>query len=430
LANSNIHSGDFQLSDGLINEHKQNAKLISHLGIVMFMVTIAFFALNHYYNLMMPWYIFGALGSASVVVLWFNKYDRQSEAKIFGIVALNIIVYSVASSETHLTNVNLYFATAGIAALVLFGYKERVKSILFIFSSFLLYLTAKFSDYSPLPHREFTPKEINIISFVNLIVFGYVTTYSIILLLRSNHVRKENLLRQNNELVKINNELDRFIYSTSHDLRAPLSSLLGLIQLSELEKDESMKKEYLKMMRGRIASMELFIKEIMDYAKNARQEIIREEIVIKEELESVIDDLKYMDGASSVSITCNGVENVVINNDLVRLRIVLSNLISNAIKYRDTQKPKSELQINGSIDHSSFTLEFKDNGVGIASAQHEKVFAMFYRAHDFSSGSGLGLYLVRETLNTLKGSIKIISEVGVGSSFTITLPTNDKLVTN
>lgn len=425
MANDINHFDDPRLSYELINERKQNGKLIAHLCIVMFIVTVVFIGLNHFYSFNMPWYIFAALGSASGLVFWLNKNERQSEARIFGLLALNLIVYAVASSETHLTNVNLYFATAGTAALVLFGYKERLKSLLFIVLSFLLYLSVRFIDYSPLPYRNFSSNEITIISFANLVVFAYVTTYSIILLLRSNYIRKENLFSQNNELIKINDELDRFIYSSSHDLRAPLSSLLGLIQLSELEKDEPLKREYLRMMRDRIASMDRFIKEIMDYAKNARQEVTCEKIKIKDELHSIIDDLKYMEGANSISITCSGIDNVEITSDLMRLHIVLSNLISNAIKYRDVSKPQPELHINGAIDQSSFKLEFTDNGVGIAPAHREKVFGMFYRAHDFSNGSGLGLYLVRETLNTLKGSIKIISEVGVGSSFTITLPTNN-----
>lgn len=425
MADNAVHNKDYQLSDELINERKQNGKLIAHLCIAMLTITVAFLGLNYYYHLNMPWYVFGALGFSSALVFWLNKNERQSEARIVGLVALNMIVYAVASSETHLTNVNLYFATAGTAALVLFGYKDRLKSIFFIGLSFTMYLTARFIEYSPLPYRNFTSNEITIISFTNLIAFAYVTTYSIILLLRSNYIHKENLFNQNNKLIKINDELDRFIYSSSHDLRAPLSSLLGLIQLSEMEKDEQLKKEYLKMMRSRIASMDRFIKEIMDYAKNARQEVSSEKVNVKEEMHSIIDDLKYMEGANTVSITCTGIDNLEITSDLMRLHIVFSNLISNAIKYRDVNKSQPELHINGSVHDSSLNLEFRDNGVGLAQAHHEKIFGMFYRAHDFSSGSGLGLYLVRETLNTLKGSIKIISEVGVGSSFTITLPTNN-----
>lgn len=168
--------------------------------------------------------------------------------------------------------------------------------------------------------------------------------------------------------------------------------------------------------------MELFIKEIIDYAKNARQETEYELITLNDEIQKIINELKYMEGASTISVQCTGLENIKINCDLMRIRIVLSNLISNAIKYRDKSKKKCELLINAVTNTNSVSIEFKDNGIGIPSSQHEKVFDMFYRAHETSTGSGLGLYLVRETLSNLKGSIKIHSEVGEGSSFIITLP--------
>ncbi len=427
LAKNSLQQFELSLADSITNERKRHDQLIAHLCIVMAVVTIGYFFLNLFFLFTTPWYIFAALCLSSFVSFALNRKGKQLAAKIFGLTTFNLIIYSVASSETHLTNVNLYFATAGIAALILFDYNEKTKSFFFIGLSAALYALTRFSPYSPLPQRGFSPGEITFISIANLIVFAYVTTYLIILLLKSNFTRKENLVNQNQELLKINNELDHFIYSSSHDLRAPLSSMLGLIQLSELEKDESAKLEYLKMMRGRIATMELFIKEIIDYAKNARQEIVVEEINIKEVIHSVIDELKYMDGLPQATISCHDIDNMLIVNDRMRLRIVISNLISNAIKYRDVSKPKPELQIIGSTGPTGFNLEFKDNGIGIESDHHDKIFAMFYRAHEISNGAGLGLYLVRESLNSLGGSIKIVSKANEGSSFIVTLPNRQHL---
>jgi len=385
-------------------------------------VTVAYFAMYLILGFKAPLQIFGLLAFISTGSYLLVKLNRLNFAKVFGLVGFNLIMYFVAASETHLTNVNLYFVTGGIGALVLYDYKEKLKSFGFILFSITLYLLARFSTYSLLPQRDFTPHEVSIISFFNLIVFGYVTTYLVILLLKGNYLKKEDLKRQNTELIKINEELDRFIYSSSHDLRAPLSSLLGLIQLSELEHDESLKKDYLKMMRGRVSAMDLFIKEIIDYAKNARQEAEYELILLNDEIEKIIYDLKYMEGANTVTILSTGLQNLQINEDLMRIRIVLSNLISNAIKYRDIGKEKCELQINAVVGSNTVSIEFKDNGIGISPVHHEKIFTMFYRAHEISTGSGLGLYLVRETLNNLNGSIKIQSTPGAGSSFTITLP--------
>lgn len=406
----------------MANENIQHANLISRLAIIMMVVTIAYYVLYLIYQFNAPWQVFGLLTFTSATSYCLVKVEKLNFAKLFGLTCYNVIIYLVASSETHLTNVNLYFVTGGIGALVLYDYNEKIKSFGFIILSFSLYLLARFSAYTLLPVREFSQHEVSIISLFNLTVFCYVTTYLVILLLKGNYLKKENLKKQNAELIKINKELDRFIYSSSHDLRAPLSSLLGLIQLTELEHDESLKKDYLKMMHGRIAAMDLFIKEIIDYAKNARQEAEYECININDEIEKIIQDLKYMEGANTVTVCRTGLENVTINGDLMRIRIVLSNLISNAVKYRDNTKEKCELHISTSADSNSVVIEFKDNGIGISPSHHEKIFAMFYRAHETSTGSGLGLYLVRETLNNLRGSIMIVSEVGIGSTFTITLP--------
>jgi len=417
------HSNNNHVTSRLVvRESVQHANLISRLAIIMMMVTVAYYVMYLIFAFNAPWQIFAMFAFTSIISYFLVRINRLNFAKIFGLLSFNTIIYLVAASETHLTNINLYFITGGIAALVLYDYQEKIKSFGFITFSFALYLLARFSPYSILPNRDFTPQEVSIISLFNLAIFGYVTTYLVILLLKGNYLKKEDLKRQNAELVKINNELDRFIYSSSHDLRAPLSSLLGLIQLTELEHDESLKKDYLKMMRGRIAAMELFIKEIIDYAKNARQETEYELITLNDEIQKIINELKYMEGASTISVQCTGLENIKINCDLMRIRIVLSNLISNAIKYRDKSKKKCELLINAVTNTNSVSIEFKDNGIGIPSSQHEKVFDMFYRAHETSTGSGLGLYLVRETLSNLKGSIKIHSEVGEGSSFIITLP--------
>lgn len=419
-----VTSSNYQLSapGNLVNENLQHANLISRLAIIMMVVTVIYYGLYSFYIIDSPWQIFAMLSFTSIVSYLLVKINKLHFAKIFGLIGYNMVIYFVASSETHLTNVNLYFVTGGIAALVLYDYQEKQKSFAFISLSISLYVLARFSSFSLLPEREFTSQEVSLISLINLIVFGYVTAYLVILLLKGNYLKKEDLKRQNSELVKINKELDRFIYSSSHDLRAPLSSLLGLIQLTELEHDESLKKDYLKMMRGRISAMDLFIKEIIDYAKNARQEAEYELILLNDEIEKIIHDLKYMEGANTVTIKRAGLENLQINGDLMRVRIVLSNLISNAIKYRDPSKQNCELYISAEINADKVSIEFRDNGIGISPSHHEKIFAMFYRAHEISTGSGLGLYLVRETLNNLKGSIRIVSEVGKGSSFTITLP--------
>ncbi len=412
------------LADEVILDIERHSKLIAHLTIFMFVVSVLYYLFSLFFKFETPWYIFASLGACSLIAFSLNRFKKYTAAKVFGLSTLNLIIYAVSSSESHLTNINLYYITCGVGALMLFEYKEWIKSFSFVLLSLTLYFLSKFLDYSPLATRHFTEEQTNVLSVVNLIVFAYVSAYLIILLMRSNHIKREYLLNQNKELIKINRELDQFIYSASHDLKAPLSSLKGLIQLSELEPEESARKSYLIMMKERIASMDSFIKEIIDYAKNVRQEVDYEKIVIKDLLANVMEELKYMEGARTVKIQCVGMDDLVIMCDTMRLKIIFANIISNAIKYRDTSKESPTLIITAILG-AELRLEFKDNGLGISSGQHKKIFDMFYRAHETSSGSGLGLYLVKETLSNLKGTIQVESVEGGGSTFIISLPLSE-----
>lgn len=410
------------LSSEVSRDKEFHGKIIARLTIIMMAGTLLYSIINVVYDAQTPWFIFAGMAATGAITYILNKRKKQLEAKIFGLTLFNIIIYLVASSESHLTNIYLYFTTAGAAALVLFEYNEKRISYLFVSLSVVLFLLARYSSFSLLPERTFSDDLLITISIINLSAFVYVTCYLVILVIRSNYLKKQSLRQQNLELIKTNEELDRFVYSASHDLRAPLSSLLGLIQLVEMEKDVSRQSEYLKMMRGRISSLDIFIREILDYAKNVRQEIKVESIVMKNLLHSVIEELKYMEGADKVLIQCNCSDDLVINSDLARLRIIFSNLISNAIKYKDASKPLSELSITITNSAANVKMEFKDNGIGILPVHQEKVFEMFYRAHEVSTGSGMGLYLVKQIVENLNGSIQINSEAGAGSSFMLNIP--------
>lgn len=411
-----------EINDEIATDNKRHGELIGRLSIIMFIVTLCYLVATFLLKLPAPWGIYLALSICSFIAYFLNRYGKQAAAKYFGLISFNLIIYCVASSESHRTNVNLYFATGGISALVLFDYSERIKSFLFIGLSLLLYLIARFLEYSPIPTRTFTPDQTMYISLINLFVFVYVTAYLIVLLLRSNNIRKVNLIKQNSELVKTNVELDRFIYSSSHDLRAPLSSLLGLIQLMEIEDEKPNHSNYLKLMKGRINSMDVFIRDIMDYAKNIRQEVLREPIHIKSILQAVLDDLKYMEKADTLMVTFVDMDELILNTDPVRIKIIFSNLISNAIKYQDACKAQSTLTINTVRTETHLTIAFVDNGLGIPPNNQKNIFNMFFRAHEISTGSGLGLYLVKETLANLDGTIQVESKEKEGSRFTINLP--------
>jgi signal transduction histidine kinase len=146
---------------------------------------------------------------------------------------------------------------------------------------------------------------------------------------------------QNEKLKKANSELDRFVYSASHDLRAPLSSISGLIGLAQHE--PTAMPQYLVMMQDRVGVMDRFIREIIDYSRNARLDLQIEKINLKKLIEDVVEVLKFAPHRDHIKIEMNVPSDLTIDSDRSRLNVALSNLISNAVKYQDLHQRREQL---------------------------------------------------------------------------------------
>lgn len=238
---------------------------------------------------------------------------------------------------------------------------------------------------------------------------------------------ERTLRRQNEELVKINQELDSFVYSVSHNLRAPLMSVLGLLRLAQLEversgRDTNLLLSYFSMMEHSINKLDDTLKEILDYSRNARSEIRTELIDIKALIDDGFERLKYHEGSDQIEKFVHVEEESAFYSDPNRISVVLNNLISNSIKYRDLRKKDQYIKIRASVNRAMASLEFSDNGIGISGEFLNKIYDMFFRATERSEGAGLGLYIVKETVEKLGGRISTTSTVGEGSTFIIEVP--------
>lgn len=233
----------------------------------------------------------------------------------------------------------------------------------------------------------------------------------------------EGKLKSQNELLeKANVELDRFVYSTTHDLRAPLMSVMGLMQLIEFEKDEDTKKSYFDMMKNRIEKLDNFIKDIIQFAKSTRMESKFEKVDIQDMVCEIFEGVRYLDGADRIHLEFDISENTPIVTDKNRLNIVLNNLVTNAVKYHNIRKsdPFVKVEVHSGEEH--YSLSVKDNGTGIPEENQDKIFDMFYRATTTSTGSGLGLYIVKELVDKMNGRIEMSSKWGEGTTFTLYIP--------
>lgn len=237
---------------------------------------------------------------------------------------------------------------------------------------------------------------------------------------------REDLKLRNIELQKANEELDKFVYSASHDLRAPLMSVLGIVNLALLEDDLASQNEYLELIRMSVKKLDTFIINIIDYYKNARGVPVIEEIDFDELVTEVQATIQFLPEYGNLKISTKINQNGVFQSDVMKLRIIFNNLINNAVKFQDTSKvnPYINIIIDSSLTEAKITIE--DNGMGIRQADQDKIFKMFYRAGATNSGSGIGLYIVHEAINKLNGSINITSNYGEGSIFEICIPSINK----
>lgn len=231
------------------------------------------------------------------------------------------------------------------------------------------------------------------------------------------------LLKNNAELQKINSELDRFVYSTSHDLRAPLLSLEGLLNLSDEHIDSKAElNQYHETMRKVINQMDETIKEILEYSRNARMEVVPEQLNIERMVLSIKDNVSHITGRNNIKFSARVEETVPFFSDKQRVNALINNLVTNAYKYMRTDEPNPFVKFSFTSNEKEGIISVEDNGEGIAEEFLAKIFEMFFRASEQYEGSGLGLYICKEIVSRLQGSIEVQSTPMKGSIFIVKLP--------
>jgi two-component system, sensor histidine kinase len=231
--------------------------------------------------------------------------------------------------------------------------------------------------------------------------------------------QKEEVENYNKQLSQVNRELDRFVYSVSHDLSAPLKSIKGLVIISRMEPEAAM--EYLDKIEISVNRLESFIDEVLDYSRTNRRDLILEDVNLKQLVTEINEKFQFLEGYEKIWFTYN-FQNDVVRTDKFLMRVVLSNLLSNAIKYQKTKDDhQPEIRLRSYTERNYFIIEVADNGEGIPENYQEKIFDMFYRGTVNSTGSGLGLYIAREAVHKMKGEISVQSDKHTGSVFKIHL---------
>lgn len=223
----------------------------------------------------------------------------------------------------------------------------------------------------------------------------------------------------NSSLIKTNHELDNFIYIVSHDLRSPLLSTKGLIDLAKMkigEREQVLK--YLSLASKSINNLDDIIHEILAYSRNARTRLNEERLDLKEVVKEVFDGLRFAAG-QQFSFREEYIGDTILFCDKSRLSTVLRNIIGNSVKYQRKGIDNPEVFVRFENLPNKYKISISDNGEGIPAESQQKVFDMFYRGTSTANGSGLGLYICKEMLEKMNARYSISSTPGQGTSFSI-----------
>jgi len=202
-------------------------------------------------------------------------------------------------------------------------------------------------------------------------------------------------------------------------LRSPILSVKGLLSLiSDFEKLTPELQSYLKMADSSVERLDQTIFDMLDLANNARTDLKPVQFNIREMVQQIFDDLKFL-SKTPVNFIIEIEGSDYINGDLKRIKTIIKNLASNAVKYRKKDDLNAYVKFSLKNEEVSIKFEVSDNGIGIPVQEQEKIFEMFYRYASENNGSGLGLFIVKEVLQKLGGTIEIESELGTGSVFRV-----------
>jgi len=353
------------------------------------------------------------------LTIFSSRPDKYVELSIKQYTEIGFL-YIVLIGLTFVLHFELYWFVYGFLSLyvaIRFGFGQAVLMNGFIFLiTYILPLLLKAAPESNLTvDMRFT--NIHIGSSL-LYLFSAITGRVI-----SDLKRVEGkLISQNRELEVTNRELDRFVYSVSHDLSAPLKSILGLVNISRLSNDQRDHFDYIGKIEHSVLKLESFIKEINDYSRDKRQDLYIEQIELKDLCTEILENLRFLDGYRKIKLDTSDLKPIQLNNDRSRLKIIINNLLANAIVF---QKKVAEhdpiIKISSNQMKDKVIVEIKDNGEGIKPDIQNKIFDMFYRGTANSRGSGMGLYIAREAATKIDGRILVRSEYGKGSTFTVEL---------
>lgn len=233
---------------------------------------------------------------------------------------------------------------------------------------------------------------------------------------------KMELKRKKEELNRALAELDSFVYSISHDVRAPLMAMWGLVNVARMDPDPYLRSELLDYFEQSIQKLDGFLNNLLDFFKNKRLDTVFEEVNLHTLLEDAVALHRAHPSNQDVLINIHIENQIPFYSDPQRLRLVLGNILTNAYTYQKINNTEKRIEVSIVADSEKLDFKVSDNGIGIAPEHIPHIFKIFYRADTQSQGAGIGLYVVKEVVEKLNGEIKVESSLSNGSTFHVIIP--------
>ncbi len=225
------------------------------------------------------------------------------------------------------------------------------------------------------------------------------------------------------ELQKAYDELDKFAYSVSHDLRDPLTGVLSALRLASKFDDIEQVRQLLRLMEGSVVMLDAYIDSLRDYYLLRRGELTLSDVDFQDLFENIGQFYKIYTQNSDVTFEIKVNQPDTFKSDRAVLELVLHNLLSNAFKYQRKDCENKLVSLSVTVGGGNATIVVSDTGIGISPEHIDDIFKLFFRGSDQAKGMGFGLYNVQSALLKLQGTIQVESQLGVGTKFTVVIPT-------
>jgi signal transduction histidine kinase len=405
------------------------AILTGQLSLLTFLVSTGYILFDLYYEVYYSWPLQSLSALLALASFLLNRRGYYFPAKLTLGLSTNLIIFIFSSIEPVETSLSFLFIICALGAISTLGFEQKRLAILFVSLSLVLFIFSTVIDLDIFTRRPFSSDYVRVNMIINFMATFAAASLIFFFLLSLNYyseralrANEKRLHDKNEELVKVNKELDRFVYSAAHDLRSPISSVRGLINLVKLSENPQETKSYVDMMDKQLINLNKFIDEIVLYSRNTRVAVKTDSVNLKKLVSEILTSLQFYPGSEKVQVDVHIPEEATLQSDPTRIQIVLANLISNAFKYSNHTTDNAFIKITATKTQTHVVVSIQDNGNGIDDQYLPHIFDMFFQANEKSDGSGLGLYIVKETLEKLQGEIRVHSELGKGTEFVVTLP--------